>query len=66
VVFVTHGLTEAIYLADEVLVMGTRPGRLIRRIPVGLSRPRAIEMIGTETFGRLRNEIWNLVAEVRA
>jgi NitT/TauT family transport system ATP-binding protein len=65
VVFVTHGLTEAIYLADDVLVMGTQPGRLIRRIPVGLPRPRAIEMIGTEMFGRLRNEIWNLIADVR-
>jgi NitT/TauT family transport system ATP-binding protein len=66
VIFVTHGLTEAIYLADEVLVMGTRPGRLIKRIPVALPRPRAIEMIGTETFGRLRNEIWNLIADVDA
>jgi NitT/TauT family transport system ATP-binding protein len=63
VIFVTHGLTEAIYLADEVLVMGTRPGRIIKRISVGLPRPRTIGMIGTEAFGRLRNTIWDLIAE---
>jgi NitT/TauT family transport system ATP-binding protein len=65
VVFVTHGLTEAIYLADVVFVMGTAPGRIIERIQVELPRPRTIAMIGTEAFGRLRNRIWDLIAEVR-
>lgn len=65
VVFVTHGLTEAIYLADTVFVMGTRPGRIIERITVPLPRPRTIDMIGSEAFGRLRNHIWHLIAEVR-
>ncbi len=65
VVFVTHGLTEAIYLADTVFVMGTQPGRIIERISVPLPRPRTIEMIGSEVFGRLRNQIWHLIAEVR-
>jgi NitT/TauT family transport system ATP-binding protein len=63
VVFVTHGLTEAIYLADVVFVMGARPGRIIERIPVELPRPRHIDMIGSEAFGRLRNRIWHLIAE---
>jgi NitT/TauT family transport system ATP-binding protein len=66
VVFVTHGLTESIYLADTVFVMGTRPGRIIERIPVPLPRPRTIDMIGSEAFGRLRNHIWHLIAEVRS
>jgi NitT/TauT family transport system ATP-binding protein len=65
VVFVTHGLTEAIYLADTVFVMGTRPGRIIERITVPLPRPRTIDMIGSEAFGQLRNRIWHLIAEVR-
>jgi len=40
VLFVTHDVEEAIYLSDEVHVMGTRPGRIIETIPVPLPRPR--------------------------
>src|SRR6266576_3232284 len=40
VVFVTHDVEEAIFLSDEVHVMGTRPGRVIASIPVPLARPR--------------------------
>jgi ABC-type nitrate/sulfonate/bicarbonate transport system ATPase subunit len=40
VLFVTHDVEEAIYLSDELHVMGTRPGRIIETIPVGLARPR--------------------------
>jgi ABC-type nitrate/sulfonate/bicarbonate transport system ATPase subunit len=39
-VFVTHDVEEAIYLSDEVHVMGTRPGRIVATIPVPLARPR--------------------------
>jgi NitT/TauT family transport system ATP-binding protein len=65
VVFITHGLTEAIYLADEVCVMSARPGRIIERMAVELPRPRTIDMIGSEAFGRMRNRIWHLIAEDR-
>jgi len=61
VVFVTHGLTEAVYLCDEVLVMGPRPGRILKRIKIDLPRPRTYKMMATETFGRLRDEIWQLI-----
>jgi ABC-type nitrate/sulfonate/bicarbonate transport system ATPase subunit len=40
VLFVTHDVDEAIYLSDEVHVMGTRPGRIIETIPIALPRPR--------------------------
>jgi NitT/TauT family transport system ATP-binding protein len=63
IVFVTHGLAEAIYLADVVLVMATHPGRIIERIPVPLPRPRVIDMIGSEVLGRLRNHIWRLIGD---
>ena len=62
VVFVTHGLTEAIYLADRVFVMAAHPGRMVACLPVELPRPRSIDMIGSEAFGRLRNRIWHLIS----
>ncbi len=61
VVFVTHSLTEAVYLADEVLVMSARPGRIIDRIEITLPRPRTYEMMATDVFGRLRDRIWQQI-----
>jgi NitT/TauT family transport system ATP-binding protein len=58
IVFVTHSLTEAVYLGDEVLVMSSRPGRIIDRIEVDLPRPRTYEMLNSTAFGRLRDRIW--------
>ncbi len=64
VVFITHSLTEAVYLADEVLVMSARPGRIIDRIPITLPRPRTYEMMATDVFGRLRDRIWQQIRKV--
>lgn len=61
VVFITHSLTEAVYLADEVLVMSARPGRIIDRIPIALPRPRSYEMMATDVFGQLRERIWQQI-----
>jgi NitT/TauT family transport system ATP-binding protein len=61
VIFVTHSLTEAVYLADEVIVMSARPGRIVDRIKVELPRPRTYEMLGGEVFGRLRDRIWRQI-----
>ncbi len=63
ILFITHGLTEAIFLADTVMVMQARPGRIVERIEVELPRPRTYDMIGSEYFGRVRNRIWHLLAE---
>lgn len=62
ILFITHGLTEAIFLADEILVMKARPGRVTERITVELPRPRTFDMIGGAYFGSLRNHIWNELA----
>jgi NitT/TauT family transport system ATP-binding protein len=43
--------------------MSARPGRIVDRLVVDLPRPRTIDMIGSEVFGRMRNRIWNLIAE---
>jgi NitT/TauT family transport system ATP-binding protein len=62
VVFVTHSLVEAVYLADEVLVMAARPGRIIERIEVNLPRPRSMDLVGSEALGSIRNRIWHLIS----
>jgi len=41
IIFITHSVDEAIYLGDEVLVMSGRPGRVLKRLPVNLARPRS-------------------------
>jgi NitT/TauT family transport system ATP-binding protein len=58
VVFVTHSLTEAVYLADEVVVMSARPGRIIDHLQVPLPRPRTYDMLSGDAFGSLRERIW--------
>ena len=58
VVFVTHSLTEAVYLADEVVVMSARPGRIVDRIDVDLPRPRSYETTSSPAFTTLRDRIW--------
>lgn len=61
IVFVTHSLTEAVYLADEIVVMSARPGRITETIPVPLPRPRSMDVMSTEEFGQLRGRIWRLI-----
>jgi NitT/TauT family transport system ATP-binding protein len=50
VVFVTHNVTEAIFLADRLLVMTARPGTLAKEIVVDLPRPRSLDMITSRKF----------------
>jgi NitT/TauT family transport system ATP-binding protein len=49
---VTHSIPEAVYLADRVIVMSPRPGRITEIIDIDLPRPRPLEIINSEAFGR--------------
>ena len=50
IVFVTHNVTEAIFLADRVVVLTPRPGRLAHIFPIDLPRPRTIDMTFSPEF----------------
>ena len=58
VIFVTHSLNEAVYLADRVVVLSPRPGRIVDDVTVDLPRPRSFAMTSTERFGVLKDRIW--------
>jgi NitT/TauT family transport system ATP-binding protein len=61
VVFVTHSIDEAILLSDQIVVMGTRPGRIKIVIDVDLPRPRNDEMRGDARWVALRKQLWQLL-----
>ncbi|CAN0514531.1 unnamed protein product, partial [Phaeothamnion confervicola] len=64
VIYITHDIGEALMLADHVVVMTARPGRIkaVQDIPFGRDRD-VVEMRANPAFGRLESELWRLVAE---
>jgi NitT/TauT family transport system ATP-binding protein len=56
-VMVTHNLQEAIFVADRVLVLSPRPGRISSEVAVDLPRPRTLEVLYTEFFGSLSRRV---------
>lgn len=61
VVFVTHQLDEAVYLADKVVVLGANPGRVREVVPVPLARPRSLDVKHTTAFTQIVDSIWQLI-----
>lgn len=57
IVFVTHDIDEALFLADTIYVMSARPGRIQARITVPLARPRSIEDTTTGVFNAIKRDI---------
>lgn len=66
IVFVTHALSEAAFLTDEVYVMGSDPGRIVDRVPVKLPRPRTLDTFREPAFAELTmylREVMNAASE---
>jgi NitT/TauT family transport system ATP-binding protein len=61
IVFVTHSLGEAVFLADRVAVFSARPGTIKQVISVDEPHPRKPEFVTSEKFTRLRNELYGLL-----
>ncbi len=63
VVFVTHSIDEAIFLADRIVVMTARPARVKESIEVDLPRPRDIEIRNSAAFNAYRARVWDALRE---
>ncbi|MGW7245360.1 hypothetical protein [Streptomyces decoyicus] len=62
VVFITHGIEEAVYLGQRVVVMTSRPGRIKQVVPIAFDSRTATDDLRSSTeFARYRHEIWSLL-----
>lgn len=61
VLFVTHDIDEALYLADRVLVMSPRPGRIIADLALDFPRPRDTRLVTSADFVRLKRHCLELL-----
>ena len=60
IVFITHSIPEAVFLADRVVVMSARPGRVQEIVSVDLPRPRDLDMMASDEFGVYARKIRHL------
>jgi len=61
IVFITHDIDEALFLADRIVVMSSRPGRIIEEIKVDFERPRDASLVTSEHFTRLKRRCLQLL-----
>jgi NitT/TauT family transport system ATP-binding protein len=63
VLFITHQINEAVYLADRVAVMSSRPGRLKGLFTIPFGRPRTLSLKRDPKFLEIEDQIWKLIEE---
>ena len=63
VLFITHDIDEAVYLADRVVVFTARPGKVKADIRIDLPRPRAIDVKKSVAYLEYRNRAWDLLRD---
>ncbi|MER5173689.1 ABC transporter ATP-binding protein [Thioclava sp. GXIMD2076] len=61
VVFVTHGISEAVFLSSKIIVMTGRPGRVLKVIENPLPRPRQLSHMASDTFAEISVELRRLL-----
>jgi len=63
VLFVTHSIDEAVYMANRVVVMAARPGRVVEEIEVDLPRPRTSAVRALPRFSEIRSHAWDILKQ---
>jgi NitT/TauT family transport system ATP-binding protein len=63
VLFVTHQIDEAIFLADRIVVMTARPGRIKEIIDVPFVRPRKLDVKRSPEFSAIYDHIWKTIED---
>ncbi|HEV2358140.1 MAG TPA: ABC transporter ATP-binding protein [bacterium] len=63
VLYVTHNIQEAVYLADRIAVLSRRPGRVRAVLPVPFERPRRETILADAAFGRFTHEVWSMIRD---
>ena len=61
VVFITHDIDEAVFLADKIYVMSARPGKMIKRVNVYLPHKRTLDLKDSPEFIKIRKGINDLL-----
>jgi NitT/TauT family transport system ATP-binding protein len=61
--FITHDVSEAIFISDTVVVMSARPGRLKLRIPIPFEKPRTVDFLTTPEFVEIEHQVRTAVQE---
>ncbi len=63
-VFITHNMDEAIFFSDRILVMASRPGRIVEEVQVGMPRPREADAVrASRQFATMREHLWSLLSQ---
>ena len=63
VLFVTHSIDEAILLADKIVIMSARPGKILSAYDNPLERPRSSNVRANPEFSRIRQQLWDKIRE---
>jgi ABC-type nitrate/sulfonate/bicarbonate transport system ATPase subunit len=66
VLLVTHDVEEALVLSDVVVVLSSRPARVVERMPVELPRPRTLDAVTSDTFVAAKSKLLSALETGRA